>query len=114
MTKAVPSIDDTSYVNPDVFERFDAKQPRPGAQRAEPAASKQARLKIVEPLKDCHLLDGNQAIFYCKVDAYPAAETSWLKDGQPLIASQRLATRYIGASEKPIILGSVKFHFHSF
>lgn len=88
----VPSVDDTSYVNPDVFHKFDVKK-RP-SDSAEPSSGKEARLKIVEPLKDFHLVEGNQAIFYCKIDAHPKAETSWFKDGQPLIASQRIMTSY--------------------
>lgn len=90
--KNVPSVDDTSYVNPDVFQKFDQKkQP----QTNEPADAKaNARLKIIEPLKDFHLVEGNQAIFYCKIDAYPKAETQWFKDNSPLVASQRTMTNY--------------------
>ena len=69
--KVVPTIDDTSYVNPDVFQKFEQKK-KP-AEQADPNKPN-ARLKIVEPLKDFHLVEGSQAIFYCKIDACPKAD----------------------------------------
>lgn len=85
--KLVPTIDDTSYVNPDVFQQFELKK-RPTANQP-PESATNARIKIVEPLKDLNLVEGNQVVFSCSIDAYPKPEVNWFKDGQPLPASQR-------------------------
>lgn len=70
--KMVPTIDDTSYVNPDVFQQFELKK-RPNV--IEPMDSlTNARLKITEPLKDFNLVEGTQAIFTCTIDAFPKPE----------------------------------------
>jgi hypothetical protein len=68
-----PSIDDTSYINPDVFQKFELKKPH----ETEDVAGKgegEAHIKIIEPLKDAHVYEGLQAVFSCKVDANPKAE----------------------------------------
>jgi hypothetical protein len=70
--KSVPTIDDTSYVNPDVFQQFEVKK-RPSPNR--PADNlDNARIKITEPLRDFNLVEGQQAIFTCTIDAYPKPE----------------------------------------
>lgn len=70
--KQVPHIDDTSYVNPDVFQQFELKKKPPSNQG--PDNVDNARLKIIEPLQDFNLVEGQQALFSCTVDAYPKPE----------------------------------------
>lgn len=38
-----------------------------------------ARLKIIEPLQDFNLVEGQQAVFSCTVDAYPKPEVFHLQ-----------------------------------
>ncbi|RNA22004.1 titin-like [Brachionus plicatilis] len=90
--KTVATIDDTSYVNPDVFEQFEMKKKPNWNQPIDNADN--ARLKIIEPLKDFRLVEGSQAVFSCTIDAYPKPEIQWFKDDQTLMASQRYATYY--------------------
>ena len=92
----VPSIDDTSYVNPDVFNKFDNNKKKPTLlPTGHPSHSPgPARLVLTEPIKDFQVLEGNRAIFFCKCDANPTPEAQWLKDGQPLAASHRIKTSY--------------------
>jgi hypothetical protein len=68
----VPTIDDTSYVNPDVFQQFELKK-KPTTNQP-PDTIDNARLKIIEPLRDFNLVEGQQAVFSCTVDAYPKPE----------------------------------------
>ena len=70
--KQVATIDDTSYVNPDVFQQFELKKKPNLNQPADNVAN--ARLKIIEPLKDFNLVEGSQAVFSCTIDAYPKPE----------------------------------------
>ena len=90
--KIVPTVDDTSYVNPDVFQQFELKKRPNSNQPPENAAN--ARIKIIEPLKDFNLVEGSQVVFSCTIDAYPKPEVNWFKDGQPLMASQRYKTYF--------------------
>jgi hypothetical protein len=73
--KVVPIIDDTSYVNPDIFQQFELKK-KPTLNEPTDDLSK-ARLKIIEPLQDCMLIEGSQVIFTCVVDAYPKPEVNF-------------------------------------
>ena len=70
--KLVPTIDDTSYVNPDIFQQFEIKKKPQPTQPADAVAN--ARLEIIEPLKDFNLVEGAQAVFSCTIDAYPKPE----------------------------------------
>jgi len=70
--KNVPTIDDTSYVNPDIFQQFELKKKAPVAEGPDNAAN--ARLKIIEPLKDFNLIEGSQVVFSCLIDAHPKPE----------------------------------------
>lgn len=72
--KQVATVDDTSYVNPDVFQQFELKKRPNSAQPAESVAN--ARLKIIEPLKDFNLVEGSQAVFSCTIDAFPKPEVN--------------------------------------
>ena len=90
--KQVPTVDDTSYVNPDVFQQFELKK-KPTQPDSDDQVTN-ARIKIIDPLKDFYLVEGTQAVFACKIDAYPKPEVVWLKDGKPLMASQRYETNY--------------------
>lgn len=72
--KSVPTVDDTSYVNPDVFQQFELKKRPTINQPADKCDN--ARLKIIEPLQDFNLVEGQQAVFTCTVDAYPKPEVS--------------------------------------
>lgn len=95
--RLVPSIDDKSYVNPDVFQRFENNKLNqdvkpvnevPLLQKGEP------RLKIVEPLKEFYLIEGAEAFFSCKIDSNPKAEVNWFKNNQALKASERFSTYF--------------------
>ena len=70
--KTVPTIDDTSYVNPDVFQQFELKK-KPTEPNSDDHVPN-ARLKIIEPYRDFYLVEGAQALFSCKIDAYPKPE----------------------------------------
>jgi hypothetical protein len=93
--KLVPTVDDTSYVNPDVFQQFELKKrPNPANQPNNDGTAANARIKIIEPLKDFNLIEGSQVVFNCTIDAYPKPEVNWFKDDQPLMASTRYTTYY--------------------
>lgn len=73
--KSVPTIDDTSYVNPDIFQQFELKK-KPTINQPQDKLDN-ARLKIIEPLQDFNLVEGQQAVFTCTVDAYPKPEVNF-------------------------------------
>ena len=75
IVKIVPTIDDTSYVNPDIFDKFELKK-KPKDYQEPSNNSLNARIKITVPLKDAVLVEGTLAIFSCTVDAYPKAEVN--------------------------------------
>jgi hypothetical protein len=66
-----PSIDDTSYINPDAFQKFESKQPN---KEQNVADAGEVHIKIIEPLVDARVVEGSQAVFSCVVDANPKAE----------------------------------------
>ena len=92
--RLVPSIDEHSYVNPDVFQKFELKTPESVAGQSVSTEPLQARIKIIEPLKDNFITEGSPIVFNCKIDANPKAEVTWFKDDQPLKASDRFSTFY--------------------
>jgi hypothetical protein len=94
VVRHVPGIDDKSYVNPEKFQRFELKTPESTIGQPIEVASFQARIKIIEPLRDTFITEGSQVVLNCKIDAYPKAEVTWFKDGQPLRASDRHSTFY--------------------
>ncbi len=73
----VPTIDDTSYVNPDIFQQFEVKKKPNVIQPSDNLAN--ARLEIIEPLKDFSLIEGAQAVFSCTIDAYPKPDVIKIK-----------------------------------
>ena len=81
--KMVPTIDDTSYVNPDIFEQFETKKKPNLNQPGDNIAN--ARLEIIVPLEDYRLIEGEQAVFSCKIDAYPKPEVSILGEVTALL-----------------------------
>ncbi len=74
--KKVPTVDDTSYVNPDIFQQFETKKKPTLTQPSDNLAN--ARLEITEPLKDFSLIEGAQAVFSCTIDAYPKPEVFFI------------------------------------
>lgn len=92
--KLVPTVDDTSYVNPDVFQQFELKKKptQPPSDTEENTAN--YRIKIIEPCQDFTIKEGEQAVFSCKIDAYPKPEVFWFKDDKPIMFSQRIITNY--------------------
>jgi copper oxidase (laccase) domain-containing protein len=69
-----PSIDENHQVDPNAFQKFELKTPE--SKVSEPVSTEplQARIKIIEPLKDTYIVEGSQVVLNCKIDAYPKAE----------------------------------------
>ena len=95
VVKQLPSVDDTAYVNPDIFRQLELKhqQPKPKPLTAPGSQAKMrsmpphdsAHIRIVVPLKDVHARKDESALLTCKIDAQPRPEVVWLRNGEPLL-----------------------------
>ncbi len=50
--------------------------------------------KVIHPLQNLKHVEGEPINMGCKIDGYPRPKLTWLKDGQPLLASNRFSTHY--------------------
>jgi len=50
--------------------------------------------KVIHGLRDIKEVEGNPVSMACKIDGFPKPTLTWLKNGQPIVASNRLNTEY--------------------
>ena len=50
--------------------------------------------KVIHGLPNLKQLEGEPVVMACKIDGFPKPTLTWLKDGAPLLASNRFTTQY--------------------
>lgn len=78
--KLAPVVADSPRVNPEVFQKFELKTPESSLGQPSSTEPLNARIKIIEPLKDAYIVEGSQVVLNCKIDAYPKAEVNSIKE----------------------------------
>ncbi|CAF1559532.1 unnamed protein product, partial [Adineta steineri] len=102
--EGTPGIDDRPFIEPSKFGKFDGplrtagSGPRgPILQPDETMRDRENQppwIRLVKGLEDQLIDESKAAQLACIIDAHPAATINWLKDGQPLIVSQRFMPEY--------------------
>ncbi len=86
-----PNIDTTPMVNPDAFRYLEnnpsASRPRKDDEVLKPP-------KVVIPLSNVKLEEGQKVSLACKIEGTPKPKLTWLKDGEPLPAANRFTMVY--------------------
>ncbi len=90
----MPSIDDRPFVDHDLFKKLDLKSVK--GPRG-PINCGPAQLKIIKPLKIFQFNEGGK-VFFSKIDAFTCPETSWFKNVETLVLSQRHVNTYNASS----------------
>ncbi|CAF0971766.1 unnamed protein product [Rotaria sordida] len=105
--REAPTIDETSYVEPDAFKYIE-KQPvisRPQKPRRESDTSnlQQKPAKILRTPLSTSVIEGTVAQFTCQVEGNPKPKVAWLKDNKPLMSGTRFTT-YFDQTTKTSVL----------
>ena len=89
--KKMPNIDRTPMVNPDAFKYLE--QPAHDKPRKDDAEAMRPP-KVIIPLSDVKLEEGQSVILACKIEGYPRPRLTWFKDSVVLPAANRYTTDY--------------------
>ncbi|CAM2700506.1 unnamed protein product [Rotaria socialis] len=102
--EGTPGVDDRPFVEPSKFGKFEGPQRSPGISPRGPILQPDDSLKnrenltpwirLVKELEDQVIDEAKAAQLFCSVDAHPGATIMWLKDGRPLMVSQRFTPEY--------------------
>ncbi|CAF1249473.1 unnamed protein product, partial [Adineta ricciae] len=83
-------VDNSPFVQPERFAPLEVKAPQPTKQEMQ----KPEAPKVLSPLQPTKANEGSPVLLQASIVGTPTPNFTWLKDGKPLQASNRLRTRY--------------------
>ncbi|CAF4147161.1 unnamed protein product, partial [Rotaria sp. Silwood2] len=100
-------VDTTPFVQPERFTQLELKAPAPTKEDMEHMEAP----KIITPLQSVQVNEGTHALLQATIVGTPRPNFVWLKDNKPLVASNRLRTRYdIGTKQVLLQINDVRPH----
>ena len=91
--KQMPNIDTTPMVNPDAFKYLEHPN-QPKSQRKGSDIENMQPPKIIIPLSNVKLEEGQSVLLACKIEGVPRPKLTWFKDSVVLPAASRYTTTY--------------------
>ncbi|CAF5046076.1 unnamed protein product, partial [Rotaria sp. Silwood1] len=101
-TRHVPlqsGVDTTPFVQPERFTQLELKAPAPTKEEMEHMEAP----KIVTPLQSVQVNEGSPVLLQATIVGKPRPNFVWLKDNVPLVAGNRLRTRYDIATKQVLL-----------
>ena len=90
----VPNVDETAYKNPELFKKLDEAPIKPEVDDEAKDRMRYKPPKVIVPLTDVRLSEGEPFTLECKIDGFPAPKITWFKNGELLPASTRCTPDY--------------------
>ncbi|CAF0838305.1 unnamed protein product, partial [Adineta ricciae] len=98
-------VDNSPFVQPERFAPLEVKAPQPTKQEMQ----KPEAPKVLSPLQPTKANEGSPVLLQASIVGTPTPNFTWLKDGKPLQASNRLRTRYdIGTKQVLLQINDVR------
>ncbi len=72
----MPNVDSTPLVNPDAFKYLDNPPNRPGVRETDDENDNLQPPKVIVPLKDMELKEGEPVLLICKIEGKPKPKVS--------------------------------------